>query len=154
MECSGVKKPDELPWKVHSPSLADKDEASRHYNYLIRGHRGQIDGRNSICMGIQEHHEGLKEQLERATRKGSDTTNLKTKLRYMEESLEDFINVRDALQNDMDLTFATVYATSGRGQFGERDGAGNLPAMDWALLDCLPSRHGDNTVSKTLLRPC
>ncbi len=57
---------------------------------------------------------------------------------------------KNELQNKTELNLATVFASSGRGQFGNQDGNGNSKAMDWALLDCLQNRLGDNTVSKIL----
>ena len=154
MEFLGVRKQGEFPWEVQSPSLADKDARLSIYDLSIEEDGKRIDGHHRIVPGTQrqEHFEGLKEKLQRATWKGSDTTKLETELQRLEKSREARIRDKDELQNKTEFKFATVFASSGRGQFGKRDGDGNLKAMDWALLECLPSRLGDNTVSKILRR--
>lgn len=148
-----MRKQGEFSWEVQSPSLADKDERLSIYDLSIEEGGKEIDGYDAIVSGTQsqKHFEGLKEKLQRATRSGRDTTKLETELQRLKKSREARIWDKDELQNKNGLKFATVFATSRRGQFGKLDSDGNRKAMDWALLECLQSRLGDNTVSETLL---
>lgn len=148
-----MRKQGEFSWEVQSPSLADKDARLNIYDLADEECGKQIDGYDYIVPGTQrqEHFEGLKEILERATWKGRDTTKLETELQRLEKSREARMRDKDELQNKTESKFATVFATSGRGQFGKRDGDGNRKAMEWALLECLQSRLGDNAVSEALL---
>ena len=149
LELLGVKKAKEFPWTVYSPSLADRDSQLKTYDENVETFRQLIDGDDHPPSGSKGKQDvGIRQKIDRATWKGNDTTNLEAQIQSLETARDDEITRKGQVGNTTNLTFANVFATSGRAQYGSRDANGNMKAMDWALLDPRDSRMGDNTVSE------
>ena len=81
--------------------------------------------------------------------KGKSTDKLKKRLRDAEEVRDEYIMQRDGIEkSSINLTFASVYATSSLKNFGPPDVHNSYQSMDWALLDPIAGRMGNNEVSE------